>query len=182
MGICRAMSQLPDTSTIPPVESGMTSWERPLRFLAVGVIIAIVVAASLGLLGVRTAQTVSAAHGMVLTVTHAAVTRPGLGTPFSVEVASADGDGLPSEVELRIESSYLEMFDEVAIEPLPIRSYDTSQWTWWTFEVPAGESSLQVDVDAHLKTTVKWARRGSVAVESNGIESVAVDFTTLVAP
>ena len=110
------------------------------------------------------------------------VTRPGLATPFALEVSTTDGSDLPEVVTLRMDTSYLSIFDFNGLEPTPSTSFSTNDWTWWSFDVPPDQSSLRVGLDARLEPSVQWARSGSAALEIDGVSLVSVDFTTWVMP
>jgi hypothetical protein len=146
------------------------------------VILGMVLAGLLGLLGVRAGHANASEDGLSLTVDHAAITRPGLATPFSVVVESTDGSPLPATLTTRISSEYLTMFDENGLEPDPASSFRTEAWTWWEFEVPEGSSVLEVFFDVRLEPGVQWGRPATAAVEIEGREAVAVDFATWVLP
>ena len=144
------MGERDATSTIPSDESGRSRSEKYLRFAAFGLLGALVLFALVGLFGVRTTTETARGNGFVVDVLHASVARPGLAAPFSVEVRSDDGSPLPQRVTVRVDSTYLAMFDDNGMEPSPEASYNTSESTWWTFEVPSGSSSLRVDLDARI--------------------------------
>ncbi len=112
----------------------------------------------------------------------AQVTRPGLATPFAVEISSTDGSPLPAIVTLRLATAYMAIFDFNGLEPTPSASFSTDQWTWWEFEVPPDQPTLRVAADARLEPSVQWARSGSAALEVDGESLVSVDFTTWVMP
>ena len=156
--------------------------ERPLRLVSLGVIGALTIATAIGLFGVRTTAVSATGSGVSVTVDYAVVTRPGLATPFSVEVASADAASLPAQVTVRVSSDYLAIFDDNGMEPQPAESFNTAEWTSWVFDVPEGATSLRVDLDARLEPAVQWARSGVVAVDIDGVETATVGFTTWVAP
>lgn len=82
----------------------------------------------------------------------------------------------------RIESSYLAMFDENGLDPEPVSSFQSAQWTLWTFEVPDGAQILEVTLDARLEPAVQWGRDSTVTVEVGGEEMVTVGFRTWVMP
>jgi hypothetical protein len=145
-------------------------------------VIGVLVLAAVSLLGVRTGTVAASGDGYSIEVLRAQVTRPGLATPFAVEIATVDGAELPEEVTLRVESSYLSIFDFNGLEPTPTASFSNDQWTWWSFEVPAGQPVLRVDLDARLEPSVQWARSGSATLEIDGRSLVSVDFTTWVMP
>jgi hypothetical protein len=138
--------------------------------------------AATSLLGVRTGTVAARGDGYAIEVLRAQVTRPGLATPFGVEISTIDGSDLPKVITLRLDTSYLSIFDFNGLEPTPSASFSTDRWTWWSFDVPSNQSSLHVGVDARLEPSVQWARAGSAALEIDGVSLVSVDFTTWVMP
>ncbi|HEX6222368.1 MAG TPA: hypothetical protein VF115_14855 [Acidimicrobiia bacterium] len=176
------MSRPAPTTTLPDVETAQGRWELGLRLVTIGAVWVLVLAAGVGLLGVRTAETSASGQGYEMTVTYAAVTRPGLATPFSIEIRTSDGSALPPELTVRISSDYLAIFDDNGMEPLPAESFNTEEWTWWTFTVPDGQESLIVDLDARLEPAVQWGRSGEAVLELDGEDAVSAEFTSKVAP
>jgi hypothetical protein len=138
--------------------------------------------AAASLLGVRTGTVTARGDGYSLEVLRAQVTRPGLATPFGVEISTTNGSDLPEVVTLRLDTSYLSIFDFNGLEPTPSTSFSTNDWTWWSFDVPPDQSSLRVGLDARLEPSVQWARSGSAALEIEGVSLVSVDFITWVMP
>ncbi|MET0566186.1 MAG: hypothetical protein ABW021_07075 [Acidimicrobiia bacterium] len=138
--------------------------------------------AATSFLGVRTGTVTARGEGYSIAVLRAQVSRPGLATPFGVEISTVDGSDLPEVVTLRLDTSYLSIFDFNGLEPTPSASYSTHRWTWWSFEVPPDQASIQVGLDARLEPSVQWARSGSAALEIDGVNQVSVDFTTWVMP
>lgn len=170
------------TSTRPPEEIGTDGWEKGLRIFSISLLSAVVLTGLFGFLGVRSAIAVASANGFTIEVTHASITRPGLATPFDLRVATEDGSPLPATVTTRIASSYLAMFDENGLDPQPVSSFQSDQWTWWTFEVPEGAGLLEVSFDARLEPGVQWGQDSLAAVEIDHAEVVAVEFETWVLP
>ena len=186
----RAMDGAPDSgspaqisSTIPdePPEH-WNRWERRFHVASISLVAAIVLAAAVGLLGVRTGVVESSGDGYVLQVVHTEVSRAGLATPWSAEVSTADGSSLPGTVTVGLTTSYLAMLDLNGLSPTPSSTYSTGQWTWWVFEVPPGRSSLHIELDVRLEPAVQWARSGSAALEIADDRKASVDFTTWVMP
>lgn len=158
----------------------MDNWEWWLRKVSITLIGGLVLAGSIGLLGVRTEVVTAVGGGYQLSVRYASVSRPGLATPLSIEVRS--DDALPEEVTILATSSYLALFDDNGMEPLPVESYNTADWTSWTFAVPPDSHLLRVDLDARLEPAVQWGSDATVAVEVWQQRMASVDFTTKVAP
>ncbi len=177
------MAEIGDpTSTIPPEQSGTHGWEPGLRVLSLGLTVALVLLGAVGFLGVRTVTTSGSGRGYTISVTHAIVTRPGLATPFTIEIANESGHPLPRRITLRIEANYLEMFDENGLEPDPSASFRSEEWIWWTFDVPSSSTEFEASFDARLEPAVQWGRRGSVALEVDGTQMASVSIQTWVMP
>lgn len=138
--------------------------------------------AAASLLGVRTGTVTAEADGYSIEVLRAQVSRPGLATPFGVEISTVDGSDLPQVITLKLDTSYLSIFDFNGLEPTPSASFSTDRWTWWSFDVPPDQASLHVALDARLEPSVQWARSGSAALEIDGVNLVSVGFTTWVMP
>lgn len=153
-----------------------------MRVVSVALISALAIVTATGLLGVRTASAGRSEGGYQLTVDHAAVTRPGLATPFDITVRTRDDAPLPGELTIRLDSAYMAMFDENGLDPTPVTSYQTGEWLWWTFENPDGREEIHVSFDARLEPGVQWGRTGSVAVFTGGDRLVEVVFRTWVIP
>lgn len=172
----------PSGSTMPTdPDPGWFLWERRMRWFAFGVITVLVLLGVTGLLGVRTSVSSVSAGDYSLEVEYATVTRAGLATPFSIVVhrqASSESETLT----VAVTSDYLALFDDNGMEPTPAGSHNTPEWTTWTFEIPPGEPTLRIDLDARLEPAVQWGRSGVVKVLSGDAELVSTSFTTLVMP
>ena len=148
-------------------------------FTFVGVVLLL---AATSVLGVRTGTVAAQGEGYSIEVLHTQVSRPGLATPFGIVISTIDGTGLPETVTVRLDTSYLSIFDFNGLEPTPSASFSTERWTWWTFDVPSDQSSIRIGLDARLEPSVQWARSGSATLEMDGTSVAAVDFTTWVMP
>jgi hypothetical protein len=175
--------QASPSSTVPhdAARSGNTV-ERAIHVAAFSLVGLVVLLGSIGLLGVRTGQVSADGSRYRLEVTRAIVTRPGLATPFRVDVFAEGGSSLPETVTLVLDADYLAIFDFNGLQPTPSTTFSRGQSTWWTFEVPPGQTSLRVDMDARLEPAVQWAREGSVSLEVDGERVATAEFTTLVMP
>jgi hypothetical protein len=175
--------QASPTSTVPADSSRSGNRvERAVHLAAFSLVGLVVLLGSIGLLGVRTGRVSADGPGYTLEVTRAIVSRPGLATPFRVDVFAENGADLPETVTLVVDADYLAIFDFNGLQPTPSATFSQGRSTWWTFDVPPGQSSLRVDMDARLEPAVQWARRGSVTLEVDGDRVVTAEFTTLVMP
>lgn len=171
----------PDTLPPPPGEGWLT-FERALRLVAVTVMLSVVVAASVGLLGVRSRSASGEAGGVEATVEYAHVARPGLAAPFSVTVASRDGTALPSSLEVAVGLDYMGLFDENGLDPQPASEHTDSGDLVWSFEVPQGVDEFAVSFDGRIEPAVQWRRSGRVVVTVGDRQVADVAITTWVAP
>lgn len=150
---------------------------RTLRRLGLAILFVVVLCGAVGLLGVRTGS-VSASHlGTELTVRFPSVARPGLAAPFSIEVRRP----LQGPIQVRTSAAYLEIFDQIALRPEPIRSTMSPDDVTWTFAAPA-DDTLVVTLDARIEPGVQWSRGGSTAVLVDGRRVASVEYTTWVMP
>ncbi len=136
----------------------------------------------LGLYGVRTGETTAAAGGYELTVTYTKITRPGLATPWAVEVRHPGGFG-DEEVTVAVTSSYFDAFDENGLDPDPAESTSDGERSIWKFEPPAGDV-MTVSFDARIEPGVQLTRvKGEVSVlDPSGADVVTARFRTVVLP
>jgi hypothetical protein len=169
-------------STRPSDDSGTSRWDECLRIASISLMAVIFLAGLVGFLGVRSATATASGDGLSVEVTYAAITRAGLATPFDLRVTTEDGSPLPATVTTRIGSAYLAMFDENGLAPQPVSTFQSDEWTWWTFEVAQGASLLEVSLDARLEPGVQWGQGSTAAVEIADQEIVAVEFDTWVMP
>lgn len=171
------------TSTIP-VDSyrSHSTAERAIHAVAFSMVGLVVILGLVGLLGVRTGLVTVSGSGYTMEVTRAIVSRPGLATPFRVDVMAEEGDSLPETVTLQVDADYLAIFDFNGLQPTPTSSFSRGNSTWWEFDVPPGESSLRVEMDARLEPAVQWARSGSVTLVVDGEGVATAEFMTWVMP
>lgn len=152
---------------------------RAFRRLALAALAAFVVLGGLGVFGVRTAEVTARGGGYELTVTYASVTRPGLATPWSVEVRHAEGFDEP--ITLRVTEDYLAMFDENGLDPDPASATADAEFVQWSFDPPSGDT-LAVSFDARIEPAQQWGRRGEVVVMIGERRVVEASFKTWVMP
>lgn len=176
-------NSIPDDSTLPGDPSSREyRRERWLRHSTILFVVSVVVLGALGILGVKTSTAADDGNGYRVTVSYAAVTRGGLATPLSIEVGTEDGSALPEIVTIRISSGYLALFDDNGMEPTPINSFNTGDSTFWDFEVPPGESTLEVVLDARLEPAVQWGEAATAELWIGGERKLSTAFRTWVMP
>lgn len=174
------MAERSPTSTIPEaLPLARLRRARALRRLAFVVIALFLLAAAFGLLGVRSREASASGGGYDMTVTYAAMSRPGLATPFDIEVTKAGG--FPGQVTLAVSGDYLAAFDENGLDPDPTGARADGDFVYWTFDPPEGDVLL-VSFDARLEPAVQWKREGTVRLIRQSEALAEIDFTTWVMP
>ncbi|MGH9264596.1 MAG: hypothetical protein ACRD1D_07885 [Acidimicrobiales bacterium] len=164
----------PDISTLTRARMGRRIFVTLLAaFLALG---------ALGFYGVRTRTASASGGGYEVTVRYASVSRPGLATPWSVEISRPGG--FPEGLTLAVTSSYFDAFDENGFSPTPVEETDDGVRTVWQF-APSEADTIEVSLDARIEPGVQWETvKGRVEVLSGptGSAVVEVDFSTFVMP
>jgi hypothetical protein len=151
--------------------------EVAFRRVVTVLLLAVVVLGAAGAFGLRSTTVSARGTTYELSVEHAAVTRPGLPTPFAIEVRGASGE----PVTLAVTSAYLEAFE--APSPIPEASMSTTRGPMvvWEFDPPDGDL-LEVTLGGRLSASASGILRGRVAVLDGGRELVAVSFRSWVVP
>jgi hypothetical protein len=149
------------------------------RRLGIGVLGVFLALGALNTFGVRSDHVSASGGGYELTVTFAAVSRPGLATPWNVEVRHPGGFDGPITIATTLD--YLNMFDENGLDPDPSSSTATEEVVIWEFEPPDGDT-LGISFDARLEPAVQSGRSGKTAVLVDGEAVVRVGYTTRVMP
>jgi hypothetical protein len=152
---------------------------RFLRRITLAALAIFLILGLAGVWGVRTTTTTVTDGGYEVTVTYAKVSRPGLATPWAVDVRRPGGFDGP--VTVAASSGYLEMFDENGLDPDASKSTQDKQFVIWEFEPPDGDT-LVISFDARIEPAVQWARDGVVQVREDGRPVVEVPFKTWVMP
>ena len=156
----------PDIQTAPD-DDGHGAQRRGLvwRRVILASVTVFVVAGLLGLLGVRT-TTVTASDGPVeASVRYARVGRGGVAVPYAITVTSAGGFSGP--IEITVEQSYLDLFDQNGVDPGPDGTTSTGDAVTWTFERPPGDE-FTVTLDIRIGPSVQWGRTGHTVVDAEG--------------
>ena len=140
---------------------------------------------ALGFYGVRTRTISAAAEGYELSVRYASVSRPGLATPWSLEVRRPGG--FPDGLTVAVMSSYFDVFDENGLDPAPVEETSDGERTFWRFG-PSAADTIAVSFDARIEPGVQVTRaKGRAEVlagppDRTATIVVAVDFGTWVMP
>ena len=165
----------PDETPLPALRRARLG--RRLFAVALTVFLALGI---LNVFGVRTTETSATAGGDELTVRYARVTRPGLASPWSVELRRAGGFA-EDTVTVSAESSYFDIYDENGFEPEPLESRAEGDRIVWPFRAPVGDT-LSIALDARIEPAVQFKRaRGEVAVVGT-TQPLSVAFSTFVMP
>jgi hypothetical protein len=177
------LARRPDVDVVPtaPEEPNLlrSRRSRALRRLFMIVLAGVLALGLTGWLGVRTGIATARGGGYELTVTYGQVTRPGLATPWSLEIRHPGGFDGP--VTVSTNSRYLDLFDENGFDPQPSQSTATSDTVIWEFEAPDGDT-LGVSLDARLEPGAQWGRPGETSVLVDGKPVVTVKYKTWVMP
>jgi hypothetical protein len=174
------MAAASSRSTIPERPSrDRVARARMVRRVGIGVLALFLGLGAINVFGVRSDRVSSSGGGFDLTVTYAAMSRPGLATPWEVEVRNRGGFDGP--VTIATTGEYLDMFDENGLDPDPSSSTATADLVIWEFEPPEGET-LTVSFDARLEPAVQVGRTGETSVLVDGKSVVRVGYTTRVMP
>jgi hypothetical protein len=132
-----------------------------------------------GWLGVDTATETAGGGGYELTVTYGRVSRPGLATPWSLEIRHPGGFDGP--VTVSTNTSYLDLIDENGFDPEPSTSTATPDTVIWEFEAPEGDT-LGVSLDGRIEPGAHWGRTGETSVLVDGKPVVTAKYKTWVLP
>ncbi len=166
----------------PPTEIPRQRRARAGRRVFVAALALFLGLGALGFYGVRTRTASATGGGYELSVHYAAISRPGLATPWSFEVRRPGG--FPDGLLVSVRSSYFDAFDENGLDPAPVEESTDSEHTVWRF-APTAADTMVVSFDARIEpgvqfTTVKG--RVDVLTTRSAPPAVSVDFRTWVMP
>jgi hypothetical protein len=153
---------------------------RAARRFGVTLLVIFLAGGLAGLYGVRSREVTATGNGYELTVGYAAISRPGLAAPWSLTVRKDGGFG-GQPVSVQVSSEYIDLLDDLDIQPEPSTSRSASGTTVWEFEPPDGDT-LEVSLDARVGPGVQRGKRATAAVLVDGNPVVRVAFRTVVMP
>ncbi len=139
----------------------------------------LVLAALLGLLGVRTSEVSAEEGGWALTVRYPAIARAGLDTPWEVTVTSDEGFG--NEVTLAVTGAYFDLFETQGFHPEPADSTRDGSTLYLTFTAPES-NTLVVAYDAYIQPASQLGEAATVAVVDGTTPLVEVHYRTRLLP
>jgi hypothetical protein len=155
----------PDVDVVPtaPEEPNLLVSRRARMFrrLFMVLLFGVLAIGLSGWLGVRSATATANGGGYELTVTYGKVSRPGLATPWSLEIHHPGGFDGP--VTVSTNTKYLDLFDENGFDPEPSKTTATPDEVIWEFEPPDGDT-LGVSLDARIEPGAQWGRTGETSV------------------
>jgi len=173
----------PDVDVVPtaPEESDLLRSRRARagRRLFMTLLVAFLAYGMTGGLGVQTRSTTAEGGGYRLTVSYGQVSRPGLATPWSIEIHHPGGFEGP--VTVSTTTKYLDMFDENGFDPEPSSATADPEEVIWEFEPPDGDT-LAVSLDARIEPGAQWGRTGKTSVLVDGKPVVTATYKTWVMP
>jgi hypothetical protein len=150
-----------DGTTIPK----NPGWDRARRGRSLRRIFVVVLVVFVGLgvanvYGVRSATVSDESDGYTIVVRYARVTRPGLATPWSVEIGRAGGFDGP--ITLATTASFFDVFDENGLDPDPASATSDGERLIWEFDTPPSGTAMTVTFDARIEPAVQFKRVDAV--------------------
>jgi hypothetical protein len=168
------------TSTVvEPVPPARLKRTRAARRVGLAVLFAFLALGATNLFGVRSAVVAASGGGYELTVTHGAMSRAGLATPWDVVVRRAGGFDGP--VIVATTAAYFDLFDENGLDPDPSSVTSDGERIIWEFEPPPGDT-LSISFDARISPEVQVGKSAETSVLVGGRPVVTVRYTTGVMP
>jgi hypothetical protein len=154
---------------------------RALRRAWVVLLCMFLAAGAFSLLGVHTREVSAEGDGYELTVKYADRSRPGLASPWSVEVRR-DG-GFDGPITLATTAAYFDTFDENGLDPEPTASTVSGAFLLWEFDPPEGDV-LTVSFDARIEPSVQslWPPEAITRLIVEDRRVVEVRYRTRVLP
>lgn len=153
---------------------------RAARRVVMALFAAFVALGLLGVLGVRSGTVRDSADGVELSVTYPRITRPGLASPFRMEIRSEAP--LPETVEVSVTQDYLAIYDENGLDPDPAEATSDGEMLTWSVNPTPGATRLVLVFDARIEPAVQWRRSGEVRVAGEALPALRVEFTSTVLP
>lgn len=142
-------------------------------------LLAVVLAGTAGLLGVRTATSTADDGGWQVALQHATVARAGLDVPWQATVTHEGGFG--KELTLAVTGDYFDIYETQGFRPEPSDTTRDADTLFLTFTAPPGDTFVLV-YDAYIQPSSQLGRDGTLSVMDGGARVATVDFTTRLLP
>ncbi|MGH2682254.1 MAG: hypothetical protein ACRDIX_03355 [Actinomycetota bacterium] len=152
---------------------------RAGRRLLLSGLIGVLVLALANVLGMRTDSVTAAGGGYRLSVTYGSVSRPGLATPWGIEVHHPGGFQRP--LTIATTRNYLMLFDHNVFYPDPSSVTATRDQLIFEFDPPPGEV-FRMTMDGRIEPTEHVNQSAETSVLVDGLAVVTVHYTTRVVP
>jgi len=174
----------PDADAIPTTPDATNLLQsrraRILRRLFMALVAGLLALGLAGWLGVHSATTTAKGGGYEVTVTYGRVSRPGLATPWSLEIRHPGGFNGP--VTVSANSKYLDLFDKNGFDPQPSKATATPDAMILEFDPPDGDT-LDVSLDGRIQPGAQWGEKtGETSVVVDGKPVVTAKYKTWVLP
>jgi hypothetical protein len=177
------LARRPDVDVVPtaPEEPNLSASRRArfLRRLFMTLLAGVLALGLAGLLGVDSGTKTGRGGGYELTVTYGRVSRPGLATPWSLEIRHPGGFDGP--VTVSTNTKYLDLFDENGFDPQPSKTTATPEEVIWEFDPPDGDT-LGVSLDGRVEPGAQWGGTGVTSVLVDGEPVVTVKYKSWILP
>ncbi|MGP7961531.1 hypothetical protein ACTVCO_12095 [Sanguibacter sp. A247] len=168
------------TSTVTDVTPPSSLSPTRVRNVGTILLMALILAALLGVFGTRTTVRSVTQDGWTTTVRYAEAARAGLDVPVTITVTREGG--FDADVVIAISSDYLRILDQQSTGPEPAEQSRDDTWTYLTFTPPDGDT-LKVDIEAYVRALRHEGAVGQVAViDSAGTLVAPVDIRTRIVP
>lgn len=152
---------------------------RAGRRAILAVLLAILVLATANVFGPRVGAVTATGGGYRIAVTYAEVSRPGLATPWGIEVTREGGFDGP--IRIATSRRYLHLFDYNVVHPQPTTETGTPEMLIWEFDPPPGPT-FRASFDGRLEPTEHLPQSASTSVLEGDVPVVTVHYTTRVVP
>jgi len=152
---------------------------RATRRAGFVLLVVVLVLGATNVFGPRAVTTTAAGGGFELSVTYASVSRPGLSTPWTLEVRRPGGFNGP--VTIATTGDYFDLFDENGLDPDPEAATTDGDLLIWEFGPPHGDV-LTVTFDARLEPASHLRRSAETSVVVDREAVVSVRYSTVVMP
>ncbi len=152
---------------------------RAARRAGLGLLLAIVLLAATGMLGVHSGRVSASEGGYTMTVTYAAIARAGLDVPWRVTVEHPGG--FDEDIVIAVSARYFDIFETQGFHPNPDMETGDGDLVYLTFTAPTG-STFSADFDAYIQPSSQLRERADVVLMVDDRPLLSVRYTTWLVP